>query len=422
MRVLLSCYGFSPYRGSEAAVGWNIAKELAAHCDVTVICGDLENKQEVKHDLEKWKQSGETIPNLHFSYVGPTKLIKFIEKIHNLPGCWALYYLAYRLWQKNAYKRAKKLHREKPFDLVHHLTMIGYREPGYMWKLPIPFFWGPVGGSPNEPIAFWSVYSKTARVNVVLRNLLNGIQKRLLVRPRLAARRAAKIWAVTEDDVHTICHIWHQECEKMLETAATPNSDCYIRQYLSGDQLKIVWSGTHTYGKALPILIRSIGKLKDELGHKPNINVDVLGRGVETRKWQKLTRDIGVEECFNWCGYLPHAEALGVMNKAHILAFTSVKEGTPHVVLESLAMGLPVICHNACGMGEAVDGRCGITVPMRSLSESVNGFCDALRKILSGDINLSELSRGAHMRANELTWREKASLIYESYRGAVNDK
>jgi hypothetical protein len=27
------------------------------------------------------------------------------------------------------------------------LNMIGYREPGYLWKLNVPFVWGPMGGT-----------------------------------------------------------------------------------------------------------------------------------------------------------------------------------------------------------------------------------------------------------------------------------
>jgi len=39
MRILISAYYCSPYRGGESAVGWQVATELANHHDVTVVCG-----------------------------------------------------------------------------------------------------------------------------------------------------------------------------------------------------------------------------------------------------------------------------------------------------------------------------------------------------------------------------------------------
>ena len=40
LRVLISSHEFSPYQGSECAVGWNIATRMGSHHDVTVLCAD----------------------------------------------------------------------------------------------------------------------------------------------------------------------------------------------------------------------------------------------------------------------------------------------------------------------------------------------------------------------------------------------
>ena len=61
MRVLLSAFGFSPYRGSECAVGWNIARELARLHDVTVVTGDVRDGE--NEYLRYAAENGE-VPNL----------------------------------------------------------------------------------------------------------------------------------------------------------------------------------------------------------------------------------------------------------------------------------------------------------------------------------------------------------------------
>lgn len=414
MRVLLSAFGFSPYRGSEAAVGWNIARELAKLHDVTVITGAVRCGE---NDWLRYVAENGAVKGLTVEYVNPSIWVRLFDRIHRLPGCWAFYYLAYRLWQKQAYRRAKELTSEKPFDVVHQLNMIGYREPGYLWKLNVPFVWGPVGGSVNEPIRFMEIYSWSARIKVIMRNVVNRLQMMMLLRPRFAARAARKCWAVTPDDVRMIIR-WRgraDNVEQMIETGA--NIEFWQgrggHEYHKGDPLKIIWSGTHTYGKALPILLYALARLPDA-----DIRVDILGGGPETVSWKRLARTLGVEHLLVWHGKLPHDEALEVMNKAHVLAFPSLKEGTPHVVLEALSLGLPVICHNACGMGTVVTDQCGVKIPLKNPETSIAGFMEALRQFLAQPERVGELSHGALARAKELTWAAKAVEISRGYEEA----
>jgi len=35
--------------------------------------------------------------------------------------------------------------------------MVGFREPGYLWQLNIPFVWGPIGGMGYFPTRFLPV-------------------------------------------------------------------------------------------------------------------------------------------------------------------------------------------------------------------------------------------------------------------------
>lgn len=416
MRVLLSAFAFSPCKGSEAAVGWNIARELAKLHDVTVLTGAVRDGE---NDWERYLAEHGPVRGLTVEYVKPTRLIKLLDRIHNLPGLWSLYYLAYRLWQREACRRVKTLHKEHRFDIVHQLTMIGYREPGYLWELDgVPFVWGPVGGGPDEPIAFLPLYSFSAKIKVVIRNILNGLQKRLLLRPRMAARRAKKIWVVTDADERMVKGLWGMDCERMIETAASPSSLGRVRTWDGVEPLRIIWSGTHTYGKALPILIHALADLKGK-GMR-NFVVDVLGKGGETVKWKNLAESCGVADIFTWHGHLSHDLAIETMALGHLLAFPSLKEGTPHVVLEALSLGLPVICHDACGMGTVIDAACGIKVKMASPSVSIKGFSDAISTIVSNPELVEKLSDGALNRARVLSWRQKAHTISDAYANACS--
>lgn len=416
MKILISAFAFSPYRGSECAVGWNIVNELSKHHDVTVLCGDLCGEECTKKELARYYvEEGHCKPDrLDIEYVAPSRLIAVLERIHRLPCLWGLYYWAYNLWQRLAYKRAKELLARESYDIVHQLNMIGYREPGYLWKLPVPFIWGPVGGAPNEPIAFHRMFSWSGCVKVIMRSMLNEFQKRICARPKLATRAAKKIWVVTDADYKMVHNLWGGECEKMVETGTALRAVGKVRSWDGKSKLRIVWSGIHTSRKALPVLLYALSRLEGA-----DYQCDILGAGPETNSWKALSAKLGISNRLVWHGKLSHEDALRVMDSGHVFAFPSLKEGTPHVVLEALSLGLPVICHEACGMGVVVTEQCGFKVRLQSPEISIEGFAKTLMMILNDPAIVAEKSAASIERAKTLSWTNKVMRISKAYEEVI---
>jgi len=86
------------------------------------------------------------------------------------------------------------------------------------------------------------------------------------------------------------------------------------------------------------------------------------------------------------------------------------------VVLEAMSLGMPVICHDACGMGVAVDETSGIKIPTRNPETSILGFREALKRLWTEAGLLTKLSEGALQRALNLTWESKVRLVDKAYR------
>lgn len=411
LRILLSAFFCSPYKGSESGLGWNVASRLAEKHDVTVLCGDLRASTPTKADLERYRIERGWPAGLHIHHVAPSRAICRWERIHELPGMWFAYYIAYRKWQQSAYQEALQLHAEKPFDVVHHLNIIGYREPGYLWNLGIPFFWGPISGAPQIPSSFLKEHSPLQRLRWVTRNLLNQRQIQGSRQCRAAAAAARRIWCVSEEDRTMICG-WGFDAQPLLETGSANTSSNHLPiQRNTNDPLKLVWSGLFLGIKALPLVLRAIKRLPACV----DVTLDVLGSGPEQNLWLRETQSLALESKVTFHGFLPKDEAMAVMRKAHVLVHSSVKEGTPHVVLEALSMGLPVICHNACGMGTAVTDACGIRIPLRNPKTSVDGFSKAIKALHDDRVQLTRLSKGALSRAKELSWDQLVEIISQEY-------
>jgi hypothetical protein len=280
LRVLLSAYAIAPNQGSEPGVGWNVATRLAKYHDVTVLCGDLGGGRRTESDLHNYFRTHGPIPGLEVCYVPPSASTRVVHWMHAQPGLWFLYYSAYKIWQRDAFARAVELHAHKPYDLVHQLTFGSYREPGYLWRLPVPFFWGPISGTFSPPLKMLG----TGGARFLVRHLGNAFQRRFSPRSAMAARKASLTWAVTDDDRRLI-ESWGGRVEQQCEVGTSNISDV-PRVRTEGEVLRLVWSGLHIPRKALPLALETMARLPgNQLFH-----LDILGTGPLTLKCRLLAR------------------------------------------------------------------------------------------------------------------------------------
>ncbi|CAN5451961.1 hypothetical protein BH10PLA1_BH10PLA1_10990 [soil metagenome] len=408
-RILISAYTMSPSRGSEPAGAWNVVTRLAAHHDVTVLTCPAPEGTDYRDETFAYLRKNR-ISGLNVHYVAAPPLARALMKP---TGTLArlFYYIGYASWQRAVLKVARELHAQHPYDLVHQLNMTGYREPGYLWKLDAPFVWGPIGGACNMPWSFLSMMGAKDKLFYGLRNIANIFQRYTNVRCRRAAHAAQKIWTIGSDEKNLVENIWKRDiAESMLDSGTDPKPR-ESTNYDGTRPLRLVWSGVHIGRKALPILLRALAPLKDT--HK--IEVTVLGAGPQTEAWDTVASEAGVTGMIRWKGKLSRDAAMAEMTKADALVFTSLSEGAPYVVLEALSMGLPVLCHDACGMAVAVDHTSGIKVPLIDPATSIRGFSAAIARLADDPIELRRLSNGAVRRATELTWDAKVEQICRVY-------
>lgn len=205
--------------------------------------------------------------------------------------------------------------------------------------------------------------------------------------------------------------IWHCRSELMIETGATPCETAIGKSRPPGEPLRLVWCGLIEARKALHLVLEALKDLPPSLAWE----LQVIGDGPQRERCQALAAELGIGDRVHWAGNVDHAEAQRLMEEGHVLVHSALKEGTPHVVLEAMARALPVICHDACGMGVAVDAGSGIKVPMIDPDTSVSGFRDAIARLGTESGLLEKLSAGAKARARALSWQTKIETVHQAY-------
>jgi len=165
MKVIVVAYDCSPCRGSEFVVGWNYSIALSEYCEVIVITAAYNQK-----DIEKYLQKQE-FKNIRFEYVKTTDvIIKYKLGLNELFCTLETYYL----WQKTAYKRVKEIVLAEKIQVIHHVTLGDFRIIGKMWKLGIPFVYGPVGGGQETPSCLMSYVAgkRAEKVRAIINRLV----------------------------------------------------------------------------------------------------------------------------------------------------------------------------------------------------------------------------------------------------------
>lgn len=419
LKVLLCAHDCSPSKGSECAVGWNLATALARYHDVTVLCaaGSQAAPNSHREAIAAYIGAHGPVPNLAVSFVEQPPFGQWLTRWNLLfsgmsdgVGVRPLFKAALHSWQRQANCVAHEQGLEH-FDVIHHVTPVAYWGFSEITDTDKPHFWGPMSGLETTPLSFARWLGGKCLAFELARNTFTWCQVNLLSRLRRNLLRSAVVWTVTKSDAGIVRRISGTAPRTMTDAACPSNVVGHRRDYDSRRPLLLCWSGHHSARKALPILLHALALLD----RRDLVSLVVLGGGAETLRWQRLANSLGLENTVRWTGKVVRDSAIEIMRKADVLVHTSIREATGVVIFEALALGMPVICHDACGMAVVVNETCGIKVPFLSPDESVRGFREAIEKLLLKPELVSELSAGALCRATELTWDVKARQIADTY-------
>jgi glycosyltransferase involved in cell wall biosynthesis len=411
LKILVSSFACGPNWGSEVGMGWNWVIHLAAHCKLIVI-----TEKGFQEEIEK------TVGSLQLNYQPEFHYIDIGEKGREL--FWKQgtiqFYGHYTRWQKNAYKLAQKLYVEKDVDLVHQLNLTGFREPGYLWQLSnkIPVIWGPVGGFSQVPFGYILNFSLKNKVFYFIKNLIHYLQVHYHHRVRNAFKHVNFVFADSSTTKKVVKKVYHVDAVLMNETGGNFMEFYAHKQFCANKTMQLLWVGKMQGRKALPIAIEVVSKLKDKLPLK----LTVVGDGPDEEKCRELVTSLGLDETITFTGKIPNTKVKEMMREKDLLFFTSLNEGTPHVVLEALSNGLPVLCHDICGHGDIVDETCGVKIPMISYQKSVELFAEKIEYLFSHQEIFTNFTEGARECVIRNSWQSKAKTMVDYYHKIVKAK
>lgn len=398
--IILSAYSCDPSKGSEPGNGFNWAHQLAKYghkvCCITTSKG--------KEDIEK-----AIINNLSLEFVF-VDLPFGLNKIYYWTKLGM--YVHYLSWQWLAYRQAKKIYKKRNFDLVHHVTWGSLQQGSFMYKLPIPFLFGPAGGGQKAPEVFKS-YFQEHWATELKREKISKILLKINPACKAMVKKAKVVLATNLDTLNLAKDLGAKKVVHVLD-AALPSSffeETEIPILNNKAELKLLWVGRFLPRKGILLVLDVMKELK---GYT-NISLTVVGDGEMRDAFLRKRKEYELENQVDWVGKVQFTQVKAYYANHDVFFFTSLRDSSPAQLIEAMAFGLPIITLDLHGQSLLVNHDRGYKASVERPDKTIKELAKYIIKLDQDRDELYRMASHAFQYAKKQTWPNKIKLISEKF-------
>ncbi len=267
----------------------------------------------------------------------------------------------------------KTAYRIRPSVLhAHWLMPAGLVALSIRWLLGIPYIVTVHGAD---------AYALNSRPLRLLKRLI--IRHAHVVAP--VSRDMGRVLGLADDDIERLVVPMGVDAESIQREVGDR----------SPDHGKFVFIGRLADKKGVHVLLRALAKV-------PEARLVIVGDGPEAPMLRSLAREIGILDRVAFLGRQPRERVMDELRTAHAVVIPSTvgaggdRDGTPLVVSEAMAAGVPVIASALGGLAEhVVPGETGLLVE----PGSEGSLAEGLRRTLTGREEVDRWGAMARERA-----------------------
>ena len=170
----------------------------------------------------------------------------------------------------------------------------------------------------------------------------------------------------------------------------------------------VVFVGRVEWYKRLDVLIRALARVRQG---GVDARLVIAGTGEALPRIRALVAEEGLGAHVEVPGFVDEAEKIRLLQRAHVVAQPSEKEGWGLTVIEANACGTPCVAAAVPGLQDSVrDGETGLLVPPRD----EQALAAALTRVLTDAALRDRLATGALAWAARFTWENAAAEVGEA--------
>jgi glycosyltransferase involved in cell wall biosynthesis len=410
VKILISAYGCSARGGSEGYFGWSAVQCLSRDHELWVLTGSRNEE-----DLKEAAEEGRVGSNLHFLYVGgpfkPWSENRLVARFQSWREYWRFSVLSL--------EAAKELHRKIGFDLAHHVTIATWRIPSPLWKMGIPFVFGPIGGNEKFPLRFFPLLSPKAMAFEVLRIISNAVS-RLSASVRSCLRKASHVLAANRETFSLVAKIRGADSQiSMLNpgfysAALIEDFSRYASVRKMDGPLRLFAGGNLEGRKGVSLALMALARAKHQ---GVDFHYRLGGGGPEREYLERLAARLGLADNVIFGEALVADRYREELGATHIFLLPSLRESAGLTMMESMLAGCVPIVADCGGPAHIVTDDCGYKLSLSNPRELVNALTSLIVHIDRHREIIFSKGRAASERiasyCSEENYRQTIYRIYE---------
>lgn len=172
---------------------------------------------------------------------------------------------------------------------------------------------------------------------------------------------------------------------------------------------RILFVGNLYPVKGVSYLLKAFSKVVSQV---PGVVLDIVGEGSLRSDLEVEARRMGLANNILFHGRRPYEEIPYWINAADVVVLSSLSEGLPSILLETMGCGKVMVATDVGGVKEVlVHGETGYLCP----PEDVHCLGNSLCRVLEEEELTKKMGQNAYEVSKQLTWRRNASLVKNVY-------
>lgn len=184
---------------------------------------------------------------------------------------------------------------------------------------------------------------------------------------------------------------------------------------------RLLTVGRFARTKGFPELLTALARLRRE---RFPVRLTLVGDGAWRGRLLRQIHRLGLENCVDLPGFVPHDELRRYMQTHDMLVVPSVvhtngdRDGIPNVIMEALSMRMPVVATDVCGIAEVIrNGETGLLVPQRDPA----ALARAIRQMLADRERARDMARAGRTLVENMFDRQRnIAALHDLYLEAAN--
>lgn len=180
-------------------------------------------------------------------------------------------------------------------------------------------------------------------------------------------------------------------------------------------ETRILYVGFLRHEKGLQYLLRSLKVLREK---KLNVRLTVIGDGHMKELLIQDSFKLNIGNAVDFKGYVSSEEKLEKFYvRSDIFVLPSISEGTPRVLLEAMARGLPVVATDVGGIPDLIKHReNGYLVS----AEDCDGMANAIYEIMRNGVLRRQIIKNGYVFASKHTLKHLVNTIFHYVEGELS--